>query len=45
METLCDYCNQKKATESCEVCGANVCSEHKLDYGCKVCDGGKKTFE
>ncbi|WP_414836649.1 orotate phosphoribosyltransferase [Candidatus Nanohalococcus occultus] len=44
MDDLCGYCGQKKATESCEVCGSNVCSNCKLEYGCKVCGGGTKSF-
>ncbi|WP_256727632.1 hypothetical protein [Candidatus Nanohalobium constans] len=36
---LCDYCQEKKAVTKCEVCGSMICDEHKLEYGCKVCDG------
>jgi len=44
-ETICDYCQEKKAVESCEVCGSNICSEHKRDYGCAVCGGGRQKLE
>jgi len=43
--TVCDYCQRRKAVTTCEVCGSNICSEDKEEYGCKVCGGGKTTFE
>ena len=44
MEGLCDYCQEKKAVTSCEVCGSNVCREHTRDYGCDVCNGGERSL-
>lgn len=41
---LCDYCNNREAITTCEVCGAKVCQEHKKEYGCEVCEGGKQKF-
>ncbi|QKQ98904.1 hypothetical protein GKQ38_05280 [Candidatus Nanohaloarchaea archaeon] len=45
MEGLCDYCQEKKAVTSCEVCGSKVCQDHKKEHGCAVCNGGERTFE
>jgi len=45
MESVCDYCGKNRVVTSCEVCGSKVCREDKLDYGCRVCNGGKKSFE
>jgi len=41
VESLCDYCHRKPAVTNCEVCGASVCEDHKRDYGCDVCNGGR----
>jgi len=43
-EKLCDYCDDRIASTSCDVCGALICSEDNMEYGCKVCGGGKNTF-
>jgi len=43
-EELCDYCGQKPAITTCEVCGSKVCGQHDRDYGCDVCNGGEQTF-
>lgn len=42
---VCDYCGQRKAVHSCEVCGSNVCGRHKKEHGCAVCGGGQKSFD
>lgn len=44
-QAICDYCNEKPAVTTCEVCGSQVCDDDKLEYGCKVCNGGEATFE
>ena len=44
MEGLCDYCQEKKAVAGFDVCGSKVCEKHKREYGCAVCNGGKRSF-
>lgn len=44
MAAICDFCGEREAITSCDVCGSKVCREDKLEYGCKACNGGEKTF-
>jgi len=44
-QAICDYCQEKPAVTTCEVCGSQVCSDDNLDYGCRVCGGGKTSVE
>ncbi|MFB6199848.1 MAG: orotate phosphoribosyltransferase [Candidatus Nanohaloarchaea archaeon] len=41
---VCEYCGEREATVSCEVCGSSICEKHKKEYGCKVC-GGENRFQ
>ncbi|MFB6265827.1 MAG: hypothetical protein ABEI07_01955 [Candidatus Nanohaloarchaea archaeon] len=42
MAGTCDRCGKvSENLATCEVCGSTVCPEHKRDYGCEVCRGGK----
>ncbi|MFP4038537.1 MAG: hypothetical protein ACLFTA_02025 [Candidatus Nanohaloarchaea archaeon] len=40
----CEHCQKREAVKSCEVCGSQVCEECSLEYGCKACNKGEKTF-
>jgi len=42
---ICNYCGEKEATQTCEVCGSRVCGEHKREHGCDTCGGGITKFE
>ncbi|MCJ7450833.1 MAG: hypothetical protein MUP58_03790 [Candidatus Nanohaloarchaeota archaeon QJJ-9] len=43
MSGICNHCGDVVETlQSCEVCGAQVCPECKLEYGCKNCQGAIK---
>ncbi|MFB6209329.1 MAG: hypothetical protein ABEJ56_04310 [Candidatus Nanohaloarchaea archaeon] len=44
MNQMCEYCGEREAVDTCEMCGASICAEHKKDYGCEVC-GGEYRFE
>ncbi|MFB6175270.1 MAG: orotate phosphoribosyltransferase [Candidatus Nanohalobium sp.] len=41
----CSYCGEKEAVTSCDVCGSAVCGDCKLEYGCRVCDGGERKLK
>ncbi|MFB6159187.1 MAG: hypothetical protein ABEJ95_06055 [Candidatus Nanohalobium sp.] len=45
VEKICEYCGERKAVTTCEVCGSQVCGQCKLPYGCKVCQGGERRFD
>jgi len=38
---LCKVCGAI-ATQTCQVCGSQVCIKHIKNYGCDICHGGKK---
>gem|GEM_PF-2764892 len=36
---VCQSCGKIAFLRSCSVCGAPVCSDCLLEYGCKICRG------
>lgn len=42
MARTCEHCGKvSEKLVACEACGAQVCAEHKKEYGCDVCQGGQ----